>query len=48
MALGKADHFADPTKLSVYRDYEILYDITEGREAGAQPSDPAFPGGEQA
>ncbi|MCJ1461686.1 hypothetical protein MMC07_000284 [Pseudocyphellaria aurata] len=42
VAGGKADHYADSTKLSVYRDYKVLYDITAGREGGACPEDNLF------
>ncbi|KAL2039327.1 hypothetical protein N7G274_007995 [Stereocaulon virgatum] len=42
IAVGKADHYADPTKLSVYRDYEVMYDVTAGRAGGAAPEDNLF------
>lgn len=42
VARGKSDHYADPTKLSQYRDYEPLYDITAGRTGGAKREDNLF------
>ena len=39
---GKADHFTDETKLSVYRDYRVLYEITADRPGGAGPEDQLF------
>ena len=43
VAVGKADYFADPARLSVYRDYKILYGVTAGRDSGASPEDGLFP-----
>lgn len=43
VAVGQADHFADPTKLSIYRDYKIMYDITAGRIGGASVEDNICP-----
>ncbi|KAI9750729.1 MAG: hypothetical protein M4579_006330 [Chaenotheca gracillima] len=42
VAVGQADHFADDTKLSEYYGYKILYEVTDGRVAGASPADHLF------
>ena len=39
VAVGKANHYADPAKLSKYHDYKVLYDITAGQTGGANPGD---------
>lgn len=42
VTVGKADHYADPAKLSVYHDYKIMYDVTAGRIGGAETTDNLF------
>lgn len=44
VALGKAEHFKDPSKMSKFSDYKILYDITSDAESGtgAHPDDNLF------
>ena len=44
--MGTAEHHVDPTKLSTFGDYKILYDITKSAESGtgAKPDDNLFPG----
>ncbi|MCJ1424292.1 hypothetical protein MMC29_002179 [Sticta canariensis] len=39
VAVGKANHYADPTKLSKYHKYKVLYEITAGQTGGANPGD---------
>ncbi len=42
VTVGKADHYADLSRLSVYRDYKVMYDVTADRDAGARPEDHLF------
>ena len=39
VAAGKATHFAEHSLLSEYSDYEVIYEVTEGRTGGANPGD---------
>ncbi|KAL9050230.1 MAG: hypothetical protein Q9162_006765 [Coniocarpon cinnabarinum] len=39
VAVGKATHYRDAARHSVYEDYEVLYEVTENRVAGANPGD---------
>lgn len=39
VAGGKATHYAEDSLLSHYRDYEVLYEVTEGCPAGAGRND---------
>jgi len=39
VAGGRATHFAAHELLSEYRDYEVIYDITQGRPGGAGVGD---------
>ena len=39
VAIGKAIHYADTARLSEYRDYEILWDVTQDQVGGARPGD---------
>lgn len=39
VAAGKATHYAEHSRLSEYRDYEVVYEVTEGRLGGARPGD---------
>lgn len=45
MAVGKANHYADLSKLSEFYDYKGAYDVTQGRPAGAVPEDQLYPPG---
>jgi len=45
LAVGKADHFADPTKLSRFYDYKGAFEPTLGRPGGAGPQDRLYPEG---
>jgi tyrosinase len=45
VAVGKADHFADQTKLSRFYDYKGAFDVTRGRPQGARPEDGMYPSG---
>jgi hypothetical protein len=44
VATGTAQHPSDPTQLSTFSDYKILYDITADAESGtgAAPEDRLF------
>ncbi len=45
--MGTATHFGPASHLSVYQDYEVLWEITENRSAGAAPGElglQRFPG----
>jgi len=39
VAMGKATHFAEASRFSKYENYEVLWAVSEGRLAGANPSD---------
>ena len=39
VAVGKAIHYAEHSRLSEYSDYEVIYEITQGRAGGASPGD---------
>lgn len=39
VAAGKAVHYAEHARLSEYSDYEVVYEVTEGRPGGASPGD---------
>ena len=39
VAVGKATHYAEHARLSEYRDYEVVYAVTEDRVGGASPGD---------
>ncbi|KAK3314844.1 common central domain of tyrosinase-domain-containing protein [Apodospora peruviana] len=47
LAVGKADHFADVTKLSRFYDYKGAFEPTLGRPGGAGPEDGLYPEGEE-
>ena len=37
VTVGNADHYADLSNLSVYRNYKVMYLVTAGRDPGARP-----------
>jgi tyrosinase len=39
VAAGKAVHYAEHARLSEYSDYQVIYEVTEGRVGGARPGD---------
>ncbi|KAL3427941.1 tyrosinase [Phlyctema vagabunda] len=39
VAMGKATHFSEASRFSRYENYETLWEVTEGRLAGAAPGD---------
>jgi tyrosinase len=39
VAMGRATHFIAADKLSKYENYEVLYEISQGRLAGAVDGD---------
>jgi tyrosinase len=39
VAMGKATHFAEASSFSKYENYEVLYEVSDGRLAGASPGD---------
>lgn len=45
VAVGKADHYADPTKLSRFYDYKGANEVTRDRPQGAGPEDGLYPPG---
>lgn len=45
VAVGKADHYADQTKLSRFYDYRGANDVTRDRPQGAGPDDGLYPPG---
>ncbi len=45
VAAGKADHYADRSKLSRFYDYRGAYQVTQGRPGGAGPEDRLYPPG---
>lgn len=45
VAVGKADHFADQTRLSRFYDYKGANEVTTGRPQGAGPEDGMYPDG---
>ncbi|KAK0671448.1 common central domain of tyrosinase-domain-containing protein [Cercophora samala] len=45
VAVGKADHYADQTKLSRFYDYKGASEVTVGRPQGASPEDNLYPPG---
>ena len=45
LAAGKANHYADRTKLSEFYDYKGVYEVTQGRPGGAGPEDGLYPPG---
>lgn len=47
LAVGKADHFKDPTKLSRFYGYNGAFEPTEGRPGGATLADGLYPKGRE-
>jgi len=47
VVVGKADHFADATKLSRYYDYRPAYQVTEGKPGGVGREDGLYPAGSE-
>jgi tyrosinase len=47
VAVGKADHYADPKKLSRFYDYKGANKVTENRPQGAGPGDGLYPPGQE-
>jgi tyrosinase len=45
VVVGKAEHFADDTKLSHYHGYRPAYEITAGKPGGVGPEDNLYPEG---
>ncbi|KAI5865367.1 Di-copper centre-containing protein [Durotheca rogersii] len=43
VAVGRADHYADRTKMSRYHSYRAAYEVTQGRPGGACPEDCLYP-----
>ena len=43
VAVGKASHYADRTKMSGFHDYKGAFEITQGRPGGAGPDDGMYP-----
>lgn len=43
VAVGRASHYADRSKLSEFHDYKGAYEITQGRPGGAGPDDGMYP-----
>ena len=43
VAVGKATHYDDRSKLSTFHDYKGAYEITQGRLGGAGPDDGMYP-----
>ncbi|KAL9607640.1 MAG: hypothetical protein Q9167_007463 [Letrouitia subvulpina] len=43
VAVGKASHYADRTKLSEFHDYKGAFEVTQGRPGGAGPEDGLYP-----
>ncbi|KAK4691376.1 hypothetical protein P7C71_g5612, partial [Lecanoromycetidae sp. Uapishka_2] len=43
VAVGKANHYADRSKLSEFHDYKGAHEITQGRPGGAGPDDGMYP-----
>ena len=43
VAVGRASHYADPSKLSRFHDYKGAYEITQDRPNGAGPDDRMYP-----
>ena len=39
VATAKVTHYAEAARFSEYGDYEVLYEVTENRLAGANPGD---------
>lgn len=39
VAMGRATHFIAADVPSKYENYEVLYEVSEGRPAGAVPGD---------
>ena len=35
--MGKATHYAEASRFSKYENYEVLYEVTQQRLAGANP-----------
>ena len=46
VAVGRASHYADRSKLSRFHDYKGAYEITQGRPNGAGPEDRMYPEGD--
>ena len=42
ITVGNADHYADLSYISVYRDYKVMYLVTADRDAGARPKHHLF------
>ncbi|KAK0749661.1 common central domain of tyrosinase-domain-containing protein [Schizothecium vesticola] len=47
VVVGKAEHFADNTKLSQYHGYRSAYEITAGKPGGVGPEDDLYPEGSE-
>ncbi len=47
VAVGKADHYADPKKLSRFYDYKGAKEVTKDRPQGASPDDGLYPPGQE-
>lgn len=47
LVVGKADHFADPSKMSRFYGYRPAYQVTQGRPGGAGPEDHLYPAGSE-
>ncbi|KAI1800384.1 Di-copper centre-containing protein [Daldinia bambusicola] len=43
LAVGRAEHYADRTKMSIYHSYKPAYEVTHGRPGGAGPDDYLYP-----
>ena len=43
VAVGKATHYADRTKMSEFHDYKGAFEITQGQPGGAGPDDGLYP-----
>lgn len=43
LAVGKAQHWADRTKMSRFYDYQGVFEVTEGRDGGAEERDGMYP-----
>lgn len=43
VATAKITHYAEASRFSEYGDYDVLWSVTEGRLAGANPGDLGLP-----
>ena len=43
LVVGKADHFAEISKLSRYRGYLLAYQVSAGKPGGVGPGDGLYP-----